>query len=120
MTRPEPSSDDLKHWRALIRQAEAAADNIHAPMGDLDRAAARARKAIMPGEISTANAFYRLQTAAWGFVRQSKTDRLQSAAALAELAAVCRRALGEITAPPLRKPPVLTGRRPFYLEPEEE
>lgn len=119
MSRPAASSEDLRRWRKLIREANRAADDIRATLGDLDRAAVAAKRAIIPaGEVHASNRFVQLQRMAWRFVRETSTGRLQLAPELAELAAACASAMPARA--PDRKPPVLTGRRPFYLEPEED
>lgn len=114
--RQEPTAEDLRRWRKLIRESELAADDVRAPMGELQKAAAAARRAVVPaGMLDRTNDFVRLQKAAERFAGETTRERHAMAADLAAVAAICG-SLMPSQGPAKPGEPKLTGRRPYYWE----
>lgn len=86
---PQLTGSDVKAWRRLVAEAEAAGCGS-ATLGNLALAARSARRCVVPGVLSKANPFVRLQRASDQFVEAKPGQRLDLAADLAALVCECR------------------------------
>jgi hypothetical protein len=93
---PQLTSADMAAWRRLIREAEKAGCGSPA-VGDLASAARAARRCVVPGELSKANAFVRLQRATEVFAQAKPSQRLEQAEELGGLVSECRALLDALT-----------------------
>jgi hypothetical protein len=97
--RTEPTAGDLARWRRLVRVAIVQAGRPLHPSGDLQSAAARAVKAVIPGPASNDSPFVQLVRLAQRWPGMGPEVRSNAAETLKSLAARCRLVLDPPPAP---------------------
>lgn len=100
MTRtPHATSADIAKWKRLAKEAARASGDASVPLGDLEKATAAARRAIVPaGVIDKNNPFVRLVRTSQRYLASDR-DRVELASDLAVLSQTCEAQLVPPPAP---------------------
>ncbi len=86
---PRPTPEHLATWRELVNASRLFALRPMAPAGRLTRAAVKAGRAVVPGDLSKDSPFVQLVEAAKAWGLKLGSERMEAAAELERLADAC-------------------------------